>query len=105
MDIKLTSAEIGTLWGEYVNGTAVDIVNKYMFSIIEDEKIKTLFEEAIHIFDNQKAQISLFLKNDGFPIPIGFTDSDLNEDIKRLFSDIFCLHYLNLSKRRFAILL
>lgn len=45
--LKLTSAEIGTLWGEYVNGTAVDTVNKYMLSIIEDEKIKALFEEAV----------------------------------------------------------
>lgn len=96
MDLKLTSAEIGTLWGEYINGTAVDIVNKYMVSVIEDEKIKTLFEEAIEIFANQKAQISMFIENDGFPVPIGFTDSDLNNGTKRLFSDIFCLHYLNI---------
>ncbi|MBP1947197.1 hypothetical protein J2Z82_000120 [Virgibacillus litoralis] len=34
-ELKLTSAEIGTLWGEYVNGTAVDIINKYMLSIIK----------------------------------------------------------------------
>ncbi|WP_042148911.1 DUF3231 family protein [Paucisalibacillus sp. EB02] len=95
-NLKLTSGEIGTLWGEYVNGTAVDIVNKYMYSIIEDEKIKALFEEAIHIFGNQKKQISTFMENEGFPVPIGFTESDLNHGAKRLFSDIFCLHYLHI---------
>ncbi|WP_077324754.1 DUF3231 family protein [Virgibacillus siamensis] len=95
-NLKLTSAEIGTLWGEYVNGTAVDIINKYMLSIIEDEKIKTLFEEAIHIFSKQKKQISMFIENEGFPVPIGFTESDLNKGAKRLFSDIFCLHYLHI---------
>ncbi|UFT98382.1 DUF3231 family protein [Radiobacillus kanasensis] len=95
-DIKLTSAEIGTLWGEYVNGTAVNTVNKYMLSIIEDEKIKNLFEKAVHTFDKQKNQIATFLENDGFPIPVGFTDSDLNKGTKRLFSDIFCLHYLQI---------
>ncbi|GGM40991.1 hypothetical protein GCM10011351_29000 [Paraliobacillus quinghaiensis] len=95
-DIKLTSSEIGTLWGQYINGTAVDTVNKYMVSIIEDEKIKALFEEAISIFDKQKQQIVSFLEKDGFPIPIGFTDYDLNKGTKRLFSDIFCVHYLHI---------
>ncbi|WEG18954.1 DUF3231 family protein [Alkalihalophilus pseudofirmus] len=94
-DLKLTSAEIGTLWAEYVNGTAVDIVNKYMLSIIEDEKIRTIFEDAISTFEKQKNQIATFIKNEGFPVPIGFTDSDLNKGTKRLFSDIFCLHYLH----------
>ncbi|MFD1038342.1 DUF3231 family protein [Virgibacillus byunsanensis] len=94
--LKLTSAEIGTLWGEYVNGTAVDIINKYMLSIIEDEKIKSLFEDAIKTFTKQKKQITTFIENEGFPIPIGFTDSDLNTGTKRLFSDIFCLHYLHI---------
>ncbi|GEL77298.1 DUF3231 family protein [Tenuibacillus multivorans] len=95
-ELKLTSGEIGTLWGEYVNGTAIDIVNKYMLSIIEDEKIRLLFEDAIKIFGTQKRQIKLFIENEGFPVPYGFTESDLNKDTKRLFSDIFCLHYLNI---------
>ncbi|MCP8616106.1 DUF3231 family protein [Salirhabdus salicampi] len=95
-NLKLTSAEIGTLWGQYINGTMVDIVNKYMLSIIEDEKIKALFEDAIKTFSSQKEQITTFIENEGFPVPIGFTDSDLNKGTKRLFSDIFCLHYLHI---------
>ncbi|UHA60645.1 DUF3231 family protein [Metabacillus litoralis] len=95
-NLKLTSAEIGTLWGEYVNGTAVDIVNKHMFSVIEDTKIKLIFEDAIKTFAKQKEQITLFIQNEGFPVPIGFTESDLNKGAKRLFSDIFCLHYLHI---------
>ncbi|WP_202080932.1 DUF3231 family protein [Caldalkalibacillus salinus] len=94
--LKLTSSEIGTLWLEYVNGTAVDIVNKYMLSIIEDEKIKLLFEDALKIFDKQKHQIKRFIVNEGFPVPVGFNETDLNKDAKRLFSDIFCLHYLHI---------
>ncbi|WP_394218862.1 DUF3231 family protein [Halobacillus trueperi] len=94
--MKLTSAEIGTLWGEYVNGTAIDIVNKYMLSILEDEKIKEVFEDAIKISGNQKQQIERFIDNEGFPIPVGFSESDLNEGANRLFTDIFCLHYLHI---------
>ncbi|SDI43479.1 Protein of unknown function [Alteribacillus persepolensis] len=94
-DLKLTSVEIGTLWSQYVNGTATDIVNKYMVSIIEDEKIRALFEHALQIFEKQKNQIATFIENEGFPVPIGFTEQDLNKGTKRLFSDIFCLHYLH----------
>lgn len=67
-----------------------------MLSIIGDEKIKTLFEDAIHIFGNQRRKISTFIENEGFPVPIGFRESDLNKGAKRLFSDIFCLHYLHI---------
>jgi hypothetical protein len=94
--LKLTSSEIGTLWGEYVNGTMVDIVNRYMFSTIEDESIKALFEDAIKTSSNQKKQIVAFIENEGFPVPIGFTESDLNKGTEKLFTDIFCLNYLHI---------
>lgn len=94
--LKLTSSEIGSLWGQYVTGTMTDIVNRYMFSIIEDESIKNVFEEAIKTFEKQKKQVITIIEKEGFPIPIGFTDSDLNKDAKRLFTDIFCLNYLHI---------
>ncbi|MEN8702329.1 DUF3231 family protein [Bacillus infantis] len=95
-NFKLTSSEIGTLWGEYINGTAVDIVNRYMYSIIEDEEIKSIFNEAIMIFERQKAQMKAFIENEGFPVPIGFNETDLYPGKQRLFTDTFCLNYLNI---------
>lgn len=94
--IKLTSSEIGTLWSEYIFGTMTDVVNKYMVTIIEDEKIKILFEEAIKTFEKQKQQIATFIENEGFPTPIGFNESDFFKGKPRLFSDIFCLNYLHI---------
>ncbi|MDY0944049.1 DUF3231 family protein [Priestia megaterium] len=94
--LKLTSSEIGTLWGEYVTGTMTDVVNRYMFSIIEDDSIKAIFEEAIKTFAKQKKQIVAFIENEGFPVPIGFTEADLNKGTKKLFTDIFCLNYLHI---------
>lgn len=94
--VKLTSSEIGTLWGEFVNGTMTDIVNRYMVSIIEDEPIKAIFKDAINTFEKQKGQIVKFIKDEGFPIPIGFTESDLFKGKPRLFTDIFCLNYLHI---------
>jgi hypothetical protein len=94
--LKLTSSEIGTLWGEYVNGTMTDVINRYMLSIIDDEDIKSIFEDAIDTFGKQKKQIVTFLEKDGFPVPIGFTEMDLYKGTKRLFTDIFCLNYLHI---------
>ncbi|MBE4906500.1 DUF3231 family protein [Bacillus luteolus] len=94
--LKLTSSEIGTLWGEYVNGTMTDVVNRYMVSIIEDEQIKNIFEDAITTSEKQKRQIVTFIENEGFPVPIGFTESDLFKGKPRLFTDIFCLNYLHI---------
>ncbi|WP_164667371.1 DUF3231 family protein [Virgibacillus doumboii] len=93
---KLTSSEIGTLWGQYINGTMTDMVNRYMISIVEDKAIKSLFRSAVKTFGKQKKQIESFIKNEGFPVPIGFTEADLNKDAKRLFSDMFCLNYLHI---------
>ena len=95
-NLKLTAAEIGGLWGEYVNGTAMDLVNKYMLSGIQDKEIQKVFEEAISIFSRQKKQLISFIEGEGFPVPIGFTESDLNKGTEKLFSDIFCLHYLHI---------
>lgn len=96
-DIKLTSSEIGSLWGEYVNGTMTDVVNKYMLSIIQDEAIKDVFNFAVKTFGKQKKEIATFLKNEKFPVPIGFNDTDdLNEVTERLFTDTFCLEYLHI---------
>jgi len=94
--VKLTSPEIGALWGHYVNGTMVNCVNKYMRSIIEDVSIRAIFEDAVKITEKQIQQVSTFIRNDGYPLPIGFTDADINPNTKRLFSDLFCLDYLYL---------
>ena len=92
----LTSSEIGSLWAEYVNGTATHTVNKYMYSIIEDKEIKEIFHIAINTFEQQKTVIGNFFKEEGFPIPIGFNESDLYLGKQRLFSDAFCLNYLHI---------
>jgi hypothetical protein len=94
-ELKLTSSEMGTLWGEYVNGTMTDMVNRYMLSIIEDEEIKLIFTDAINVFENQKIQITTFIENEGFPVPIGFNETDLFKNKPKLFTDIFCLNYLH----------
>jgi len=94
--LALTSSEIGSLWAEYINGTATDIMNKYMYSIIEDKEIKEIFHTAIETFAHQKKEIGNFFVKEGFPVPLGFNEADLFLGKQRLFSDAFCLNYLHI---------
>jgi len=93
---KLTSAEIAALWIQYSNETASICIHKHMMEHLEDNDIKDAFEYAMSLSTNHIERIKEFLKSEGFPIPIGFTEEDYIRNVPRLYSDVFCLNYLNI---------
>jgi hypothetical protein len=93
---KLTSAEIAALWTQYMSETASIYIHKHMMEHIEDIDIKDVFEYAMSLSTKHLGNIKEFLKSEGFPIPIGFTDNDYVPNVPRLFTDVFCLNYLNI---------
>lgn len=92
----LTSAEVASLWTQFMNETMGLCINRYMLEKVEDSNIRSLFEYAIHLGENHVEKIKAFLSSDKFPIPQGFTDDDVNIKTPRLFTDQFCLHFLNI---------
>lgn len=93
---RLTSAEIAVLWTQYQNDTAAICFNKHMMEYIEDKDIKDLFELSMSLISKQLKKIKEFFTDEGYPVPNGFTEQDVNPNKPRLFSDVFCLHYLNI---------
>jgi hypothetical protein len=93
---KLTSAEIAALWTQYLNETAGLCFHKYMIEYIEDMDIKDIFEYSISLGSNHLQKIEEFFVSEGFPVPIGFTNHDVTLDTPPLFSETFCLYYLNI---------
>ena len=89
----LTSAEVASLWTQFMNETMGLCINRYMLEKVEDSNIRSLFEYAIHLGENHVEKIKTFLSSDKFPIPQGFTDDDVNINTPRLFTDQFCLHF------------
>jgi Protein of unknown function (DUF3231) len=93
-NINLTAAEMSSLWTQYINDTLAVCVNSYFLEKVEDEEVRPIVEWTL---DTAKENISimqeLFHKED-FPIPIGFTEQDINLQAPRLFSDTFFLMYL-----------
>lgn len=94
--VKLTSAEIAALWTQYMNDTAGLCFNAYMLEHLQDPDIRKVFQDAVKLSSQHVNTIKKFLEDEGFPIPIGFTPQDVTSGAPRLFSDSFCLHYLNI---------
>ncbi|WP_338450021.1 DUF3231 family protein [Niallia oryzisoli] len=93
--VKLTSIEIGALWSAYFSET----ITKCMFlhfleNNVEDSDIESLLEHGLNICNKRIPKIKELLSKENFPIPIGFTDEDVNLKAPRLFSDTFYLYYI-----------
>lgn len=91
---NLTSAEMGKLWAAYNGNTMAKCVLSYYLNNVEDDDIKKVLVYALDLTKTFTQEIGAILKIANFPIPIGFTDEDVNLDAPRLFSDEFYLYYL-----------
>jgi spore coat protein CotF len=91
---KLTSAEIGKLWITYMGNSMSKCVLSYFLQHMEDDEIKNIYEKALNLTDEFIQKIRKIYIQEHHPIPIGFTEEDVNLDAPRLFMDEFYLHYL-----------
>ncbi|MED3554263.1 DUF3231 family protein [Cytobacillus praedii] len=91
---KLTSTELGKLWATYIGNSMETCILKYYLQHVEDEDIKTLLENALLLSEGFLKIISEIFTKENFPIPHGFSDTDVNINAPRLFQDEFYVHYL-----------
>lgn len=92
---QLTSSEIGNLWRTYVNYTMLAVIIKFFLQHTRDVDIRGVLEDALTIAEDRVRISADFLSRDGQPIPVGFTESDVDLKAPPLFSDVFYLHYFN----------
>ncbi|PWK05389.1 DUF3231 family protein [Tumebacillus permanentifrigoris] len=98
-NIRLTSAEIGHLWSLYISDTMSVCTLGYFLKKLEDAEILPVLEYALHLSKQHLETVTEIFTHESFPIPIGFTDADVDLDAPRLFSDTFILNYLkNMSR-------
>jgi len=95
----LTSTELGKLWVTYTGNTMAKCVLGYFLSQVDDEDIKNVLEDAFNLCESIIDNITTIYKQENVPIPIGFTEEDVNIDAPRLFSDRFYLHYLKYTSK------
>jgi hypothetical protein len=91
---KLTSAEMGKLWAVYMGNTMSKCVLSYYLQHVNDKDIKEILKNALNLSNEFLRDIKKIFDSENFPIPIGFTEDDVNLGAPRLFADEFYLHYL-----------
>lgn len=90
----LTAAEMGKLWVVYLGNTMGKCVLSYFLKHVDDADIKRVLEIALGLSKAYIQDIKTIFKQADFPIPVGFTDDDVDLEAPKLFYDEFYLYYL-----------
>ena len=91
---RLCSAEITNLWTHYIRETMAVCVSKYALKCAKDTDIISTFEFALNLSNNHIKKLKEFFIQEEFPIPIGFTEKDVNLNAPPLFTETFWLEYI-----------
>jgi hypothetical protein len=92
--IRLTAAEMSMIWTQYINDTSSICVNSHFLEKVEDEEVRPVIEFALNGSKQNISFLNDFFIHEKFPVPIGFTDKDVNTRAPKLFSDTYVLMYL-----------
>lgn len=94
--IRLTSAEITSLWIGYINDSSIRCIFEYFLVKAEDKEIKELIHHALELTKGNLNTLEEIFKKENYPIPYGFKiDKDVDLLAPRLYSDVYVLHYLH----------
>ncbi len=91
--IELTAAEISTLWTAYQSDKMAVCGLKHFLVQVKDEEIKALLEEILSTVQVHIERLTDLFHKEGYPVPQGFTEQDVNLSAPRIFSDKLYLEY------------
>lgn len=92
--IRLSSAEIGGLWANYINDSMSVCLLKYFLHHMQDEEIEPILQKALNISTNHLQLIKGIFHEEKIPVPIGFSEGDINLSAPPLFYDTFALSFI-----------
>ncbi|MBM7585438.1 hypothetical protein JOC86_001980 [Bacillus pakistanensis] len=91
---KLTSTEISNLWTTFQGGTMTICGVKYFLANVKDKSIRDLLQYSLDFTKKRLQTITQILNAENYPIPVGFTEQDVDTEAPRLFSDSMILFYM-----------
>jgi hypothetical protein len=97
--IPLISSEIAGLWNSYMSDTMMECVLKYYLNRVDDEQTRALMQKTSTLIKQHIGEVTNLFNEIELPIPVGYTDNDVNINAPRLFTDGFYLHYLGFMSR------
>ncbi|GAB3800400.1 DUF3231 family protein [Virgibacillus kimchii] len=91
--IPLTAAELGQIWGSYMDASLNKAVFSYFIEKAEDEEIKSVIQQALDLSQNHAESLKKFFEMENHPLPTGFTEEDVNTEAPRLYTDQYMLQH------------
>jgi hypothetical protein len=98
-DNPFTAVEMGKLWATYVGNSMTNQILKYFLKHVDDDDIRDLLENSLTLTVDFMKKIEKFFSDEDFPIPVGFSEEDVNLGAPRLFEDQFYVHYLKYASK------
>lgn len=92
--IELTASEHAEIWGAYMNASITSKVLSYFIQKVEDDEIRPVIQDGLELMQSQLKELKEVFEKEGKPIPIGFTEADVNVGAPRLYSDNYILQYV-----------
>ncbi|MGG3799573.1 DUF3231 family protein [Metabacillus fastidiosus] len=91
---RLSSSELGALWGTYMQQTMSLCLIKYFQVHLQDEDIKVILEKFFNTTSAQISEMKGIFQAEKISLPNGFTDNDINLLAPPLFYDPFVLSFI-----------
>lgn len=93
--VPLTSSEIASIWTSYMNNSMSVQFLSYFLSAVEDSEVRAIIEKAQSISVRQLADLTILFEKEQIPIPNAFSESDVNLNAPKLYTDSFMINYIN----------
>ena len=94
-NMQLSAPEIANLWTLYLRETMAICMTRFALRHMKDEDIRSIFEQSLGISEQHINYITEVFNQFKFPIPLGFSDKDVNYEAPPLFTDALWLEYLH----------
>lgn len=93
--VRLSSAELASLWSTYENETMMTQMMTYFINKTTDSRIRNVLSDAQSINDEHIKYIQAIYKSESHPIPRGFDEDDVDPGAEQLFSETFFLNFVH----------
>ncbi|MBD2845989.1 DUF3231 family protein [Paenibacillus sp. IB182496] len=93
-NIRLTATEIGGLWSTFMNDSMVKCMLQYFLGHVEEDSLRSVLEFALNFSTGNLAELNELFRRERFPIPQGFSESDVDTRAPRLYTDCLIMQYI-----------
>lgn len=88
----ITAAEVACLWTTFEQYTLWYCLFRHFERTVRDPATRDIISDVIPLIQYRVQFAADVFQREGIPIPMGFTDKDVNLDAPQLYSDGFVLH-------------